>query len=720
MSSNPFVLPKEEYKRDLNVLKHCVDQYVEYIHIQTGEPKEKIKEYVQNSLRSGGEFEFKDPVIQFNERKENGDKHREVGTLMAYLNDSIAKASLIAPTLTTYTNPKIKRSILVNYIDGNVKARSVAKKAMFKAESVGDTATYIIKKIEQTNRKLSNNAISGAHVTPSTPLFNRSAHSTLTSNCRSTSGYGNANNEKLLSGNRHYWSYDITINNITSIVSNSKYDEIEQVMTKYGLVYPTAQELMECVEYSARLYWRDEAKFDKIRIYAEKLTPIQRAAFLYTGDLYQVKRLNDGFMRTFIRRLSERATVPDENPPATMSSLPEDICHLSSQLCETFMKGMNAIDPQFLKPKDKDKTVWGTPNHGILAATAKNVNKTINDYADFIRAFLVTDNVPASVAYFPDSIRRAALTSDTDSTIFTVQDWVLWYFDYMDMTEKGNAVAAAVVFLAAQSIIHVLARMSANFGIETDRIHQVAMKNEYKFDVFVPTQVAKHYYAYIGCQEGLLKKEHENEIKGVHLKNSNTPAKINEKTKNLMVNIMKTVKNGEKLSRDEILKYVGDIEREIYASIRKGDRDFLRLGQIKAAESYTKSAEESPYVHYTMWQEVFAEKYGDAPPPPFTVVKISTTLDSKSKTKAWLDSWQDRELAKKMGDWMERNGKQYITTFQLPDQVLQMSGIPEEIFGAMDVRKLVFDCTRTAYIILETLGIYMADDKITQMVSDYY
>ena len=49
------------------------------------------------------------------------------------------------------------------------------------------------------------------------------------------------------------------------------------------------------------------------------------------------------------------------------------------------------------------------------------------------------------------------------------------------------------------------------------------MKNEYKFDVFVPTQVAKHYYASIGCQEGNLYKAQEPEIKGVHLKSSNAP-----------------------------------------------------------------------------------------------------------------------------------------------------------------------------------------------------
>ena len=107
------------------------------------------------------------------------------------------------------------------------------------------------------------------------------------------------------------------------------------------------------------------------------------------------------------------------------------------------------------------------------------------------------------MVYFPDSIRRSAITSDTDSTIFTVQDWVIWHKGKVEFSEGATALATSVViYLHRKTITHVLARMSANFGIETERIHQIAMKNEFKFDVFVPTQVAKHYYALISCQEG--------------------------------------------------------------------------------------------------------------------------------------------------------------------------------------------------------------------------
>ncbi|WP_227625177.1 family B DNA polymerase, partial [Klebsiella pneumoniae] len=64
----------------------------------------------------------------------------------------------------------------------------------------------------------------------------------------------------------------------------------------------------------------------------------------------------------------------------------------------------------------------------------------LGDYAILINAFWVTNNMPASVAWIRDSVRQVAITSDTDSTIFTVQDWVQWYCGKVDFSEEAFAV----------------------------------------------------------------------------------------------------------------------------------------------------------------------------------------------------------------------------------------------------------------------------------------
>ncbi len=666
---NPFVKSKHEYKRDLNILGHYINDASSYLSIMTGKSKEDCGQYIMSVLKPGGEFQFVDPVVECLVRNDSGDRDRVKTTLSVYLNDAVKDKELIAPTFTTYIHPSVKTSLLSTYIDVNVKARGVAKKAMFTAEAAGDKLLYNIKKIEQTNKKLANNSISGAHVSPSNPLYNPTAHSTLTSNCRSTSGYGNANNEKLLSGNRHYWSHDIVLNNIISIVTHTDYEKFTDVMLKYDLHIPSILETIKCIEYSSSLYWWEKTYFYKIEELVNKLDPMQRAAFVYTGDFYHLKKHNPAFVRNFIELLSSKITGVHDDPDTQIKNADEAHLNLAHQICTKETMGIG-----------KDYSgIKNTEAYHTLALTVKNIEEVITEHADLIKALLVSDNVPASMAYFPESIRRSALTGDTDSTIFTVQDWVIWYKNGISFDDEATAVAATVIFLAAATISHILAMMSANFGIVENRIHQIEMKNEFKFDVFVPTQLGKHYFATIGCQEGNVFSKRKMEIKGVYLKSSNAPKEINKMAVDMMQDIMQTVIDGKKISALKYLKQVADIERNIVSSIHKGEFTYLRTGTIKDAASYTKEGTLSPYQNHLFWQEVFGPKYGSMEPPPYSTMKVSVTVDSAVKMKQWIKSIDDRDFAKRLENYMNNNSKVLITTMNIPVQILTSTGMPKEM-----------------------------------------
>lgn len=710
MSSKPFTLPDSAYVRNIDPVMHYLEQTSTYLSITTGKTLEECKEFVKKKIKDGTFKSIHNPRINYLERGDNGDREYVEGTLLGYINSAVKNEELIAPTLTTYLSPKVKKSLLVAYIDANVKARNVAKKAMFVARAAKDVIKDKMKNIEQTNRKLSNNAISGGHVSKSTPLENKTAHSTLTSNCRSTSGYGNANNEKLLCGNRHYWNGQITLANIVSIITHTDYEKLNNVITKYNLTIPTVEDCIECISYSSDLYWMNKNMMDSIRELIEKLSPSQRASFVYTGDFYHLKKHNDILVKNFIHELSSKITTGDEfDYLSYIKKSNEDYLNLAHQICYEEMKGMGKKYDELNKTKLK-----------TLALTTRNIDTVLTKYEDLIKAIVVTDNMPASVAYFPESIRRAAITSDTDSTIFTVQDWVNWYKGVVVFDDEATAVAATMIFLASQSITHLLAKMSANFGIEEKRLHQVAMKNEFLFSVFVPTNVAKHYYASIICQEGNVLEENETEIKGVHLKSSNSPKAITKKASELMESIMTTIQKGEKIRITEILKDIGDIERNVISSINAGDLQYFRLGEIKKADSYTNEPEQSPYSHYLMWSEVFSEKYGTYSEPPYQTVKISTTLVNPTATKLWLELMPDRVLADKIQVWMNRNEKKVLPNLMLPVQAVMIHGIPKEIASVINIRKIVYDLCKIFYLILETLGFYICNKDMTKLISDFY
>lgn len=706
---NPFVLKPTDYKRDLNILRHYVEDQAFNLHRQTGKPLEVCTEWLKTQLRPGGQFEFKDPEIYFLRRGANGDRHEEVGTTLAYINESIRNHELIAPTLTTYKNPKEQLSLLVHYIDGNVKARGVAKKAKFRAMQAGDTVLAAIKDNEQNNKKLSNNAVSGAHVTPTNPLYNKTCHSTLTSTCRSTSGYGNANNEKFLNGNRHYWDPIIVKNNIVSLASRSDLDQIEKAMDAFSIRHPSVEETLECIKYSTDLYWHSAKAWAEIRKMIEYLTPVERSAFVYTGDLYHLMRFNEPLVRRFLTALSTWVQDLHPDPAAVLKSVPETYVHLAAQIMGPCMKGIDLKDIA-LHPE-----LWGQ-----LASTAEHIQQVIQAHAQLIRAFWTTCHVPASVAWLPTSIRRAALTSDTDSTIFTVQDWVEWHQGEIRFDQPANALAATMIFLAAESITHVLARMSANFGIAPERIHQIAMKNEYKFDVFVTTQVAKHYFALIGCQEGNVFKDYKEEIKGVHLRSSNAPKAVNKRAQALMREIMQSVIDGKKITMNDVLTSLADIEREIITSIKAGAGTYFRRGQVKQPGAYSEKRQphETNYVNYLLWEEVFAPKYGSVAEPPYITLKVTLGLDSPAKVRQWLSSLEDRELAARFEAWQARYSKARLTTIMIPEVIVKGVGIPPEIMQQINVRQMVSEVTKTFSLVLESLGYFYKTEKHLRLLSD--
>ena len=713
--NNPFLLSAEHYARDINPIKHYIEQASLFLEKAKNIPREKAREILKEKIKNRAFPNMRDPVLTTLRRdEETGDREILKVNLSKFLSGVIRNEEIMAPTLTTYLPAKKRQSILALDIDNNVKLRGVAKKAMFAAEAKGDVVRQFFENITQKGTKLQNNSISGAHATPSNPLYNPSSHSTLTSNCRMTSGYGNANNEKLLSGNRHYFSFPIILNNIVSIISVSDKEKIMAVLKKYNLHVPTVADVMDCIRYSSDLYGlTNKERFSRIENFVSKLEDFERAAFVYTGDLYHVKKHNEEFTRELITRLIKKVEdVEIESPISLIKKLHEDHVIVAHQICSKEMEG-----------RGKDyAAIEGTKELKTLAATSLNVSATIHEYSDFIEAFLVTKNIPAAVPYFPDSIRRAALISDTDSTIFTVKDWQIWYHGELAFHPEAIAVGAMMVFIASQSIINVLAIMSKNAGVEDKRLRQIAMKNEFYYPVIVPTKVAKHYFGVISCQEGNVYKEekYKFDIKGVHLKSSNAPKHINEAAEQLMKDILYTVRKGEKLSMAKHLKFVADIERDIFNGIANADTKYFRLGEIKTSESYTKDPMQSNYMHYLMWKGCFADKYGDFGEPPYQVLRVKTTLDSSTATKEWLDKMEDKVLSDRIKAWLYTNEKDSIPTMQIPVQAAHGKGIPREILDAIDSKEMVVNLSKVFYLILETLGFHFLNEKKTTLISDYY
>lgn len=705
-----FVKPAGEYQRDVNITQAYIRDMSTYLMKMTGQSIEACYKFVTEQTRQGGSLAMVDPEVTVLVRQKNGDRKKVPSTLQTMLGDIFASQEVLSPSMTSYISPDQKESLLGRYITGNLALRKTAKHQELVAEMDKDPVRTAMYGGLQTSLKIKNNSLSGAHVSEHTFLFNKTAHSTLTSGCRSAASYGNANNEKFIIGNRHYWSPDAVTANILAISNHTDLTALEKLIESRQLVYPSPDQIMDLIRYSTTPYWRNETSMGIIRRLVENLLPVERAAFAYVGDLYHLAKYNESFARTFLTRLSHFVDTPVEDPETVLKKADGDLKAFVCVVCANHL-------PR-LAGKTLDKVKKENPeDYAVVAATAKNVMDVVDEYSDMVRVLWVSDNMPSEVAYTPSIMRRCAITSDTDSTIFTVQSWTQWYSGKLDFSPISNSLAASIVYLASQSIRHILAQMSANMGIVVRHRTMLQMKNEFMFPVFVLTPLAKHYFAYRSAREGNVYESFEPEIKGVNLRNSAIPMNIMGRAKKFMLWIMDEVVAGRKISYRAALKTVAEIEREIADTIRSGGYQYYSTTTIKPRESY-KNPESSNFAHYSLWEEVFADKYGHSENPPYVAVKVSIDADNPTKFKRWCDSMEDQAVAEKLRKHVTAKGRNSLTTLMLPQSVLMVTGVPVEIIKGCAVRQLVSELCKSFYIVLESLGLFLMNKDLTRLASD--
>lgn len=703
-----FMQPVEYYRRTYNLIGTYIEDAALYLHKRTGQPIDRCRDFVRAQIKPGGDRGIKIPNAVVLVRGDNGDRQLMEMPITRFFSIVEKKQLILSPSMTAYMRPDQRMSPLANFIAGNLKRRSGAKKEMFEAEMAGDHVTAAIKDAFQTTQKIKNNSLSGGQCSPSTILYNKSAHSTLTSGCRTGASYGNANNEKFLYGNRHYWAPDVAKSNILSIVNHTDMERLAQVLMRYHIQPPTAAQTRECILRSTNPYWRSETYFQPIQALIDSLNPIERAAVVYTGDMYHLAQCNPNFVRDFLTKLSVKCDEPLDVEQATQAigALDDNTKAFVSMLCVKELAGGTIKDAK-ARPTD----------YGIIGATAKKIRSVLDEHHDLVTTLWVSDNIPSSIYYLPNIIRRSAITSDTDSTIFTVQYWTEWFHGKSDFSQDSVAVASAMVYLSAQTIRHILARFTGNAGVAPTHITRLSMKNEFYFPVFVLTSRAKHYFAYVAAREGNVYKEYGMEIKGVALRNSNVPPAITAKAHKLMRKLMDEVIAGRRISARSVLRAIAKIEEEIRVSVLRGDYKFLSRVQIKGAQSY-KDPTSSNFTHYQMWEEVFACKYGSAPEPPYGAIKVPLTLKNATRLRAWLAGIEDRQFADVMGAWLTKQGRKDLNLLLLPEQQLGVHGIPSELKEVVDIRNLISQTMEAFYLVLESMGIFMKNQHLTHLVSD--
>lgn len=703
--NSPFIKHPEDYSRVSDIVGEANKQSAMYLHVMTGKSYDECLTFMTKETSEGGKFAPRPMEVKATFRKPNGDRVLTKLNLHNVVTKSHKSGGILTPNLVVYDNPEVNKSFIAEAIDEDMARRTIIKKESIIADQEKQVRKAIDLSNEESAIKLGINGISGAHLSPHNPLYNKTAHSTLTSVCRVITSYSNASTERLLMGNRHYFDDTVILDNLLSITTIVDMAKIQKIQDKFNLYVPTVEDVIEVINYSRRLYNPTQQLPANINEFINKLTPLQRVAFTYTGDFYHLRTFNESFMRTFIGKFLERPTLNVEDADKWIKEATGDVISLNSFLCSDLLAGRSFRNMVSENPEYKQ----------IFADSLANVHNICQEYLPIIEGFLSTENLPSRVYSFPSSLRRSVVGSDTDSTMFTCQQWVEWYYGKLEFHEESIRISNIICYFNVQTSAHWFASVSKQMGIVDSNLYRLEMKNEYAFLLYLRANVAKHYATLVLAREGSIFSVPKIDIKGVQLRDSKLAPAIMQGLEKYIKDLMMQMVSGKYINIYEVLVHVASIETVLFDSLKRRKTTYLTKISVNSSAAY-KSPDNPRYQSYTLWRDVFAKEHGVTEPPPYKAVKISTTINNKTDWKAFVDKLQP-SMQQSLNTWMDNNGKSLLKTFYLPLDVVD-GGFPEMFLDTSDSRRVVSELMNGYYILLEMLGFYYRNKHKSRLVSD--
>lgn len=696
MSHNPFE------RRSASDFKQYMDPYEEYkrgctkyVSKMLNRSESDCRLMVEEALKRS---DIKNPVVKYYERDGEFDKHEKKTSLLSFIKTVKDNREVIAPSYTSYLNPRKLESFQKKFIQKNLAKRKAAKKKMAAYKAAGDKDNFIYYNVLQKILKIFNNSLSGAYAITSTVLHNPTAHYTLTSMTRSIASIGNGVTEMVVSGNRYYKDYKTTLNSIVMTIEFVDLDLIRETVEKFSLHIPTVDEIMDVIFRSSKLYWSSPKKEAKLYGFIKTLTGIERCAVAYVNDFYHVRKFNDKFARLLLGSLAKKCSGDyDDYDYSILEEVDDFILNTAYHICAGEFAGKQINFEKMKHTKELD----------ILVSTVKNISRVLKSSDIFYKAFLATDIMPTKMSELKDMLRRVIILSDTDSTCGSYGEYIRWYYGRDIITQEATALSAAIMMINGETIAHYLKVFSANMNVDEDNRAILSMKNEFYWPVMVPANVSKHYYAGVRIQEGRVNKEIELETKGVHLHANKIPAELKIKSQDLLMRIQNTFNADESLDVVDIVIDVAKEELRLINMLENGNPYPLLKASVKEEEDYAKDGEESKFRHYTLWCDGFSGKYGDTHYPRYTTYELPVLLSKKAEIAHFKTSVSgDEDAHASITSAITKIFPNGTKTLSLPQDKLDEHGIPEELICAIDIKRAVELAMKPFYIILETIGIY--------------
>jgi hypothetical protein len=299
--------------------------------------------------------------------------------------------------------------------------------------------------------------------------------------------------------------------------------------------------------------------------------------------------------------------------------------------------------------------------------------------------------------------------------MYTVQQMIIDYFGELDFSPKASKISALMNYLNIRQISHAEAQCCRQFGVIDEMLFELKMKNELSYLIYIRTPRAKHYGTYNDAREGNIYASPKVEIKGVGLLDSKLNKFITVNLERLIKEIMMRIVRDKCISIEWLMYEIATIENSIFASLQNGEIQFYSMAYIGSKQTYVDPMK-SKYIHYDLWENVFAPVYGHVTDLPYRVVKLNTLLLNPRALNDWCDTFPD-DTRERLRSWIALNNKTSLKTLYLPMEIFA-DGIPDVFKNIVNMRYIVCELMYGYYLILESCGFFIKYKNPYILLSD--
>lgn len=661
----------------------------------------EIKAFVKNEI----ETNIKRPKMETVMYPSYGNAELKSIDLLSYT--KTMRENIITPAGVLYIQPSKKQSFIRKKITNNLAARKKQKKKMLEAAAIGDLVVEQTYNYLQSSTKIETNSIPGAFGSPFNCLFDIPGYNAITALSRHAIMCGYAHVEKLVAGNFYWPTVDHMINYCINHCRLCP-PNVMEVVRRHNLYVPTVEDVTEHFIDSLKNYmFINDLIYGRVCKAVFALSDAERTFVYYAYCLKTLMKKNEKFFRNYLGEFFRTDVTPSSAEPSKIYGLNSDLLAMVTALNSDLIERKTVSDAITENPEGI-KHLHGIGNH--MAAR-------LDDIRDVLEVFMRVDCDTSDAMSHPNMLRKTVIISDTDSVLFSTQEWIEWYTGKISFEKAAYQVNAFVVFLVVMTLEQVFARLSTNLGAENDDIYKIAMKNEFMYPLMLRTPLPKQYAGLVEIQEGFVLPKTKKDVKGLSFRSSTLCKETIAAGAAFHDWIFAEVKAHGTLKASDCIQKALDHEKRIITSIMEGEKTFLTSDPIKDGEDY-KNADISIFYYWQLWDKVFVPKFGEfvIPNKGYKLPLINDGKILKNEEYLKRVAMYDKALHDRLIKFMEENPRK-ITSIYIP---MTLKRIPEILRPVIDIRGIVYSNATPFMVTLRSLGLGYTDANSQVMLSDLY